>query len=234
MDTLKGREPYPHIDIQGGFYGVWRTRLKNDEEIEKFEPVGRACFVWKVFTQIETGEEYIKLIFNRTTHVFSRGEVYSRNPDELLKAGVDAQISHLTPLHQLFQKMELTADTGYCHRGLGWCQNPDTGGGAFRTDVLVVGEDDMPSTYIGGYKVAPTGDNEVWYGLIRKYCGYTPLAFIIAAGLSSVLVGYLNMNNVEVNNPIIHLSGKSSTGKTTAGMLFLSTAASPRTDSGLY
>lgn len=239
MNTPNKISLYPDVDIYNGYYGVWVKNRNYDGTIEKtFYPVGRACKILSIQKELETRAKTIVLQCEadnpNSIHQFSRDEIYNPNPAELLKYGVDAQKGNLSTLHRLFQKMEENEEEGHCHRGLGWFQDSESGDIVFRTDKLIAGEDDIPSTYIGGYAVAPAGDRKAWYSLVRKYCKHTPLAFIIAAGLSSVLVGYLNLHHVEVSNPIIHLSGKSSTGKTTAGMLFLSTAASPRTGSGLY
>lgn len=240
MGAFKDIKPHPEVDIENGFYGVWKTREINGKTQEYFDPIGRACYLIAVLKQIETREQQIYLQCDEanpnSVYRFTRDEVYSQNPTQLVKLGIDAQKSNLTTFNRLLQKMEINTEKGYCHQGLGWFQDPNTGEVVFRTDVLIGQEEDIPSEYIGQCKIGRHGDEKgkAWYDLIRKYCTHTPLAFIVTAGLSSVLVGYLNLHHVEVNNPIIHLYGKSSTGKTTAGMLFLSTAASPKPDSGLY
>lgn len=234
MDALKGQEAYPEIDEQDRFDDVLKSNERNSIE-EECVPIRSTCYMVELLTEIETGEQQVKLTCTGAMHLFSQEEICHESSDEA-KEGNQVHKGNLEIfyhlLYHLLQKMDPIVIRSYQHQGLGWIQSPDLGGTVFRMDQVLTTKNNIPSTYIGGYAAAPSGDWAAWYDMTRKYCGHTPLAFIIAAGMSSVLLGYLRLHNVDVSNPIIHLSGKRSTSKTAAGMLFLSTAASPRTDGG--
>lgn len=84
------------------------------------------------------------------------------------------------------------------------------------------------SKYNGDYNLSIKGNLSGWKDFIkREVIGYTPLELAVILGLSSVLNGYLG-DAVDCPNILVNLVGDSSSGKTTASMLALSTASMPR------
>jgi uncharacterized protein (DUF927 family) len=86
---------------------------------------------------------------------------------------------------------------------------------------------DYISTYSGDLKIKPKGTKENKMKMIQEHVlGRIPLEVILAIGLSSALVGMIS-GDTEIDNPIIHLSGDSTTGKSTALMFAASLYGSP-------
>lgn len=78
------------------------------------------------------------------------------------------------------------------------------------------------STYKGELDIKPKGSYEEWYKLYEKHVkDSVELQFMILIALSSAVVGVIGMD-ISIENPIVHVYGDSSTGKTTAVQLALS------------
>lgn len=81
--------------------------------------------------------------------------------------------------------------------------------------------------YNGDYAVTPAGDYETWARMVREeVVGHPALEVVLLAGLSAVVNGLISKDTTG-ENPIVHLCGASSTGKSTAGMLAVSAFGSP-------
>ncbi|HAT4072363.1 TPA: DUF927 domain-containing protein [Clostridium perfringens] len=89
----------------------------------------------------------------------------------------------------------------------------------------VIGE--LDSTYNGEYDIKPKGNKEEYEAMLREEVyGRCELEFIIVSALSAVVLGYIGDRN-SLDSLIIHLSGNSSTGKSTALKLAISLFGCP-------
>ena len=78
------------------------------------------------------------------------------------------------------------------------------------------------STYDGELDIEPKGSYKKWLALYEKHIrDSVELQFMIVVALSSAVVGIIGMD-ISIENPIVHIYGDSSTGKTTAVQLALS------------
>ncbi|MFD2831055.1 DUF927 domain-containing protein [Corticicoccus populi] len=85
------------------------------------------------------------------------------------------------------------------------------------------------------YNLSPSGSAEEWMKMFKEQVeGNTPLEFAVVLGVSGVVLTYLKDAGKDVFCPVVHISGESSTGKTTAAKLALSTAGSPKSNKGLF
>ncbi|QOV10428.1 DUF927 domain-containing protein [Viridibacillus arvi] len=86
------------------------------------------------------------------------------------------------------------------------------------------------------FNIIPKGDLDEWLGMVKEeVSGNTPLEFILACGFASALIGYMYRNDYPVDSLIVNLTGDSTTGKTTAGMLAVSIFGAPtKTGKGLF
>lgn len=83
------------------------------------------------------------------------------------------------------------------------------------------------STYDGDLDIEPKGSYEKWLALYEEHIKYSiELQFMIVVALSSAVVGIIGMD-ISIENPIVHIYGDSSTGKTTAVQLALSCWGNP-------
>ncbi len=86
------------------------------------------------------------------------------------------------------------------------------------------------------YDLQPSGNIDTWLQMYTDHVtGNTRLELILALGVSGIVITYLKkVCGVDLHNPIVHLYGDSSTGKTTAAQLALSVGGNPKKERGLF
>lgn len=116
----------------------------------------------------------------------------------------------------------------YIHKQLDWSKFAvnNTFVPIFKGYNIVSKNDDVQSSYEGDYYVKPRGSLAKWKDLINQYVLGTNLEVAVIVGLSACVNAYIG-RTIGYDNMIIHIMGESTTGKTTAGMLALSTASYP-------
>lgn len=213
------------VAVQDGQYG--EVRLQGSERV--FRPYGRVIELLKVFRSCETKEIWMLVRFRSAadeniTMLIPKGDFADAGIAKSLSsmgACVSSRRIDLLQalMNQSFEKFREPI-INY-HTGLGWL--PADGKLAFR-DFKTCG---VPSLYRGSFDIKPSGSFDIWRKAMERHVlPYQPLAVALLAGLSSVLVGFLH-SNFPLLNPIISLTGDSSTGKSTAGIIAASTAFRP-------
>ncbi|MCL1846151.1 MAG: DUF927 domain-containing protein [Defluviitaleaceae bacterium] len=84
----------------------------------------------------------------------------------------------------------------------------------------------VKSEYIGDLVVKPKGTLEMFKAFAQKYIIDNPLSLAVAFGLSAIVVGFLG-DRLQTESLVIHLSGESTTGKSTATRLAVSMGSLP-------
>lgn len=85
------------------------------------------------------------------------------------------------------------------------------------------------------YDLKPRGSLKSWVEMFRNHIqGTDKLELTVALGVSGIVFRYLVDQGIDLINPIVHFSGDSSTGKTTAAQLALSVAGNPAKNKGMY
>lgn len=151
------------------------------------------------------------------TIIMARSDVYNIC-NKLYDYG--AEISTAQAFRSEMIKQEKYAPVKYIHSSLGWDEY--NGNRVFKSYSAV----GCNSTYNGEFDIKPKGSFEEWREIIIKYAlPQIALQLAVILGLTAVTIGFLQ-NEIE-NTVLIHLFGKSSSGKTTAGLLALSTSGNP-------
>lgn len=151
------------------------------------------------------------------TIIMARSNVYNIS-DKLYNYG--AVITTAKDFKSEMIKQEKYAPVKYIHSSLGW---DEYNGKRIFKSYSSVG---CKSTYNGEFDIKPKGSFEKWREIIIKYAlPQIVLQLTVILGLTAVTIGFLQ-NEIE-NTVLIHLFGKSSSGKTTAGLLALSTSGNP-------
>lgn len=218
---------FPHIDIVDNVFGKW---VMNGNSLPYFKPFGRAVWVLDVFTELESGNEWLKLEFitdiatNSTKMVeIPRAWLNAQGASKLCELGIDAQPYNFSVLFQLIQKQEMSLAKTFRHTHIGWALDSNS-------QLLFKGKEvigNIRSSYIGGKEIGTRGDYNAWREMVEnEVIGRASLEFAIILGLSATLVGYLNQHEVS-ESLLVHLCGDSSTGKTTASSLAVSVAGRP-------
>lgn len=153
------------------------------------------------------------------TIIMSRSDVYNIS-DKLYNYG--AIIPTVKDFKAEIIKQEKYAPVKYVHSNLGW---DEYNGKRIFKGYSTVGCE-YESTYNGAFDIKPKGSFEKWRAIIRKYAlSQTALQLSVVMGLTPVTIGFLQ-NKVE-NTLLAHIAGESSSGKTTFGLLALSTSSNP-------
>lgn len=113
------------------------------------------------------------------------------------------------------------------HSTLGWI-NRETGL-VFCADKIYTKDGVINSVYMGDKKIQPKGDLPVYLGMLKTcVCGNIPLEAVCAMAAAATVLSFANMCwDCKFDNPINHIVETSSTGKTTAVLLFVSFGAAP-------
>lgn len=113
------------------------------------------------------------------------------------------------------------------HLILGWAELD--GDLTFKADALYKATGKKPSNYAGRYNIASTGNlAAVVNMLVKCVVGNTELSAVCCMAVAATVLSYANnVWKTAIYNPICHLLGNSSTGKSTAAYLFVAFGASP-------
>lgn len=218
---------FPEIDIIDNVYGKWK---ENGNSLPYFKACGRAVWVLEVFTEVESGNELLRLEFvtdvttNATKIVeVPRALLNAQGSSRLCELGIDAQPHNFSVLFQLIQKQEIYLAKTLRHTQIGWAF--DTNKDLYFKGKEAIGNID--SSYVGGKDIGAKGSYKAWRRMVKdEVIGRASLEFAIILGLSATLVGYLNQYEA-CESLLVHLCGDSSTGKTTAARLAISVAGKP-------
>ena len=201
---------------QDGKYGVKVTK----DGKQFFCSYGKEVLVNQRLLEMETKKLYLDLMFElagkRIHLVISRGDLTRKHCKELMDKGIDVTEVTFDTLVATIRQQEKDVKIINCHRGLGFTNK--RGVKSFKTnDAVYYKGQQFTSKFISGIKIESEGDLSEWVKMANEYCvTHTPLAFIIAVSISSMLVGFFENLSESM---IIHLFNQSSKGKSTAAKL---------------
>ena len=202
---------------QDGEYGVKVTK----DGKQYFYAYGKEVLLVAKQLERETKKQYlilkIKIAEKWIYLTIPRGDLTRKNCKELMDKGIDVTEATFDTLVATIMQQEKDVKIISCHKGLGFTNK--RGVKSFKTNdaVYYKKEKQIPSKYNGDIKFEGEGDLSEWVKMANEYCvTHTPLAFIIAVSISSMLVGFFENLSESM---IIHLFNQSSKGKSTAAKL---------------
>lgn len=223
VQTEDVTELFPY-KIEGNNLMTWDVNAK------KFNPVCKAVRINQIYRNLETKDINLEIAFwvydRWETIIINRGELNKRDLKKLVSKGMDIiqdpQVAHV---FSFLSKQEKHLKPTNTHTGIGW---DVIDGELVYKHYTIVGKS-IQSTFDGELNIKPHGSYNDYLDLIRsEVIGHAPLELAICLGISSLITGMLNCAGVaELDTLWVHLPGRSSTGKTTAAMLFASIAGSP-------
>jgi len=227
-------------DIQYNSFGYWKTNKKSNSST--FVPLGNAVLIDSITSNIETNNARLLLSFQymgEPKHVTINRSDFGDSSLIQTLAGKGADITKknfdffIDTLRQQEESM-LQAGRGVTkvYTNLGWIPLPVLNGEGmqigtklhYRADHLLGG---YQATYDGPYSVIPAGSFSAWRDMVVKdVVGNTPMEIILLAGLAAVVNGLIGPITTG-ENPIYHICGCSSSGKSTALSLCASVSGVP-------
>lgn len=206
--------------------GVFKITTKNDEQI--LEKISNYITISKVMENIDTGEINLKLSFAYKGQIkqipVSRKIFTKTHLLELQKFGVDVTDDNAKDVIKYLKNVEEKALKELIYQKLGWFKENNEI--AFKHHEII-SKTPIRATYCGDLNISPQGSLDIWLKMIEKeVIGYTPLEAILCIGFSSAIVSLLD-EKIDGESLFFHLSGDSTTGKSTSLMLVLSIWGSP-------
>lgn len=217
--------PYPDLVLEGG-YIVWKGGDKRSDT-----RIARAIRIKSIQTDLDDDTVTYVLAFHyndRKVEVqVSRGDLTKTKLPQLLNRGADIFDENIHNVIRHLRNQEVQAPRINVHQTVGWGKFQDQA--IFKHNIAV----GVESQYTGPLKLMG-GTYEKWEGMIRKeVLGYVPLEAALVLGASAIIVGFAGEEGGQ-GSLVAHLTGDSSTGKTTAAMLAVSVGGSPDSrDKGL-
>ena len=145
------------------------------------------------------------------------------------KYGLDVMKSNVKLITEYFRESESKVPWNNVHSKLGFME--------YKEKIIyklheAIGLD---STYVGECKIKPKGSYSEYINMIKNHViGNVELEFAMVSGLSAILLGYIG-EELGLDSIIIHLVGNSTTGKSTALKLAISSFGYPEVKhNGLY
>ena len=205
--------------------------------------------VWidKVYRTLDNGTVLLEILFysrGQYHRVTTTREIFNeKNIMLLTEKGADVRGDNYKRIVAFLQQQEQTIQqTHYLHTALGWKQTGDElvyyhyhslsgksieeSSGSIR-DTRV---NEVASIYSGPLAIQPTGQFEVWKDTIHQHVlGRPALEFALVYGFTSVVNALLS-KYLPLEVLLVHIYGDSSTGKTTASRLAISSFGKPSAD----
>lgn len=220
--------------------GIWH--LKENKLTKIAEPI----FIVNRFKSREDDTVHIKLLFkvNGTFQVkdFPNSLLVPRNLETMINYGFPILNNDYRNLSNHLLHQQEFAPMVQHYTEVGFFKDKESNQLVFGLDEALGWSDisdTMPLVFDqerSNFNVIPEGSLDEWMKMVKEeVIGNIPLEFILACGFSSVIVGYLHQTGYPVETLLINLTGDSTTGKTTAGMLAVSTFGAPtKKQKGLF
>lgn len=148
---------------------------------------------------------------------------------KLQNTGIDVIKGNVKHVVECIRECEESITKKYIHSKLGFM---DYKGKTIYKLYEAIG---LNSTYVGTCEIEPKGSYDKYLEMINNHIlGNPELEFALSSGLSSILLGYIG-EDLGLESNIIHLVGNSTTGKSTALKLAISSFGYPDIKkNGLY
>lgn len=212
----------------------------------KLTKIAEPIFIINRFKSREDDTVHIKLLYkmNGTFQVkeFPNSLLVPRNLETLIEYGFPILNNEYRNLSNHLLHQQEFAPMVQHYTEVGFFKDKESNQLVFGLDEILGWSniiDTMPLVFDqerSNFNVTPAGSLDEWLEMIKEeVVGNTPLEFILACGFSSAIVGYLYQNDYPVDTLMINLTGDSTTGKTTAGMLAVSVFGAPtKKQKGLF
>jgi len=181
------------------------------------------------FSSLENGEERYILQYTNSRHDIVPTEVAatqltSREVESLVSIGVGVTPANKLQILKYLVAQRRCISIELSYHSIGWLNACE-----FGADKLISlnGERDG-SLKSEAFDLTPEGTKEGWFSMYDKISDNMALVFAVVAGLSSVLLAPLSDEYSDLRSIIFSLIGNSSTGKTTAALLAVSTSGQTR------
>lgn len=194
---------------------------------------GKATYLSNVWRVLEDGSIVLELTYEYMGLTrklpMPRGDLKKSELLKYAEQGLNVTESNAKFLIDFItvQENARTKPPDVIHEGVGMAVYEDEAGN--KKDIFkgyrVLGAK-LKSEYTGKLPIKPKGTLKSYKAFAEKHINNSPLSLAVAFGLSAIVVGFLG-DVLHCESLIIHLSGESTTGKSTATRVAVSMASLP-------
>ncbi len=224
---------------------VQETDMETGEKTKS--KLSQLIWINKVYRTLDNGTVLLEILFysrGQYHQVTTTREIFNeKNIMLLTEKGADVRADNYKKIVAFLQQQEQTIQqTHYLHTALGWNQSGDElvyyhyhslSGKTIREPSGTVRDSrvkEVASLYNGPLAIQPTGTFEVWKETIQQQVlGRPALEFALVYGFTAVVNSLLSKYR-PLDVLLVHIFGDSSTGKTTASRLAISSFGKPSAD----
>lgn len=212
--------------------GLYRKEVDEESGIVSNKYVARPIYIKEIIRLLDTEEVFwnVRFYFNDgwQEEIIARQNITERHVTLLLKKGADVGGWKTKWLVNYFYESEQKAPIVYQHKFLGW--NRYGKQSFYAHQQLSMTANTLKSKYVGTFNLRKRGHKREWELTMRKHVvGHHEMELALCMGFSAVLVGYINQKlNIHADSLIFHISGNSTTGKTSAATVAVASFGDPR------
>lgn len=211
--------------------GLYRKEVDKESGIISHKYIARPIFIKEIIRVLDTEEVFFNVRFEFNDgwqeQVIARQKIVERDITLLLKTGADVGGWKTKMIVNYFYESERSAPIIYQHKFVGWHQYGKQSFYAHHQLSMPVST--INSNYIGNFNLAKRGHKRKWEQTIKKHVvGHAELELALCMGFSAILVGYINQKLHRMDSLIFHISGNSTTGKTSAASVAVASFGDPR------
>lgn len=213
--------------------GLYALNKQDDGTLRKIK-ICEPIFVEETVENLDNGEFFLSLVSkDKVKYKKQKYPMDVLMPQKLLglmKYGVDIPPEFEKTISQYLLKQLKAVPHKLVYNNIGWNEDENKEL-QFRLNEVISNKSNLVAINDEDnlkFNLSCNGTLEKWYEMyVNEVRGHIPLEAMMCIGFSSVIVGYLNITNKDADTIIIHLAGKSTTGKTTASKLALSVFGLP-------
>ena len=212
--------------------GVYSKKV--DEETGEVEHVYicRAIYIKQIIRMLDTNDMYWKVCFycndGWQEEVIAREDITESRIVSLIRKGADVGGSNTKIILNYLFGIERDAGCIFHFKYLGWQMvNKQL---IFAHSKLLLEESSRASIYAGHYNVFKKGSYKRWHSaLLKQLDSSYELQLALCFGFSSVINGFINQKlGIHADSLLFHISGNSTTGKTSAAIVAVSGFGDPK------
>lgn len=213
------------------YKGLYRKEVDKESGIISHKYIARPIFIKEIIRVLDTEEVFfnVRFLFNDgwQEQVIARQKIVERDITLLLKTGADVGGWRTKMLVNYFYEAERSAPIIYQHKFVGWHKYGKQS--FYAHHQLSMPSSTINSNYIGNFNLDKRGYQHKWEQTIKKHVvGHVELELALCIGFSATLVGYINQKLHRMDSLIFHISGNSTTGKTSAASVAVASFGDPR------
>jgi len=212
--------------------GVYLKKV--DEETGEVEHVYicRAIYIKQIIRMLDTNDMYWKVCFycndGWQEEVIAREDITESRIVSLIRKGADVGGSNTKIILDYLFGIERYVGCIFHFKYLGWQMvNKQL---VFAHSKLLLEESSRASIYAGHYNVFKKGSYKRWHSaLLKQLDSSYELQLALCFGFSSVINGFINQKlGIHADSLLFHISGNSTTGKTSAAIVAVSGFGDPK------